>query len=523
MAEKEILYSINGEKIYPLNTNLKEGNKSKKGFNRGVIVKIIDMLVANKVKEQKIQNFLYDFSSDAETKEEKRTYKEKFSFNLPNSGSFKSVLKKIEKHDIYNLAGIYELILDGEKIIDEEKPKQEKQIKQIIDEIKEKQTIQTEQLYNILMSLTVNNFLIFSGPSGTGKTSIVDTLSDSLGGKFHKLPVRANFSDESAILGYWNPLLSRYEGTETLRFLIEVYKSEREINFLLLDEMNLSKIENYFSTFLSEIDRLKEKGETTITLFETNITNKKQYENIKYFLENYFSEDFENNIYFSGNFLEYGKKETDENGNFETEEIQSIKVFIKLKNNLKIIGTINEDETTNSLSNKVLDRSQFVTFEVGNLFGEDENENEELNLKYKNYFDSFYEEKIKLNQIENYFKKLDKYKEIKTIITAINEQIKNISINESVGYRAIEEIMTYIKNYCNYNGEDNIENLTKKLTESLDNQISQKVLTKLKTFSLIGEEQKKAFKEIGNILEKFENKKLEKSIKFYNHLKSNML
>jgi len=62
--------------------------------------------------------------------------------------------------------------------------------------------------------------------------------------------------------------------------------------FLLLDEMNLSKVENYFSTFLSEIDKLKQSEESKITLFETQITTKKQYENIKYFLDVYFELDY---------------------------------------------------------------------------------------------------------------------------------------------------------------------------------------------------------------------------------------
>lgn len=46
----------------------------KKAFNRWVIVTIIDMLVANKIEEQKIKDFLNDFSSDAQSKEKKNLY-----------------------------------------------------------------------------------------------------------------------------------------------------------------------------------------------------------------------------------------------------------------------------------------------------------------------------------------------------------------------------------------------------------------------------------------------------------------
>lgn len=80
MAEKEILYYINGQEIKQLNTSLKTvitnywWQESKKAFNRWVIVTIIDMLVANKIEEQKIKDFLNDFSSDAQSKEKKSLY-----------------------------------------------------------------------------------------------------------------------------------------------------------------------------------------------------------------------------------------------------------------------------------------------------------------------------------------------------------------------------------------------------------------------------------------------------------------
>jgi hypothetical protein len=52
--------------------------------------------------------------------------------------------------------------------------------------------------------------------------------------------------------------------------------------------MNLSRIENYFSTFLSHADDLRKGKEIKIPLFSVIINSEAQYENIKLFLEDYF-------------------------------------------------------------------------------------------------------------------------------------------------------------------------------------------------------------------------------------------
>ena len=444
---------------------------------------------------------------------------------------------------------IEEIIKDIDTVIDKyETPKLK--ISDIIGEIKKNQVISDEQIYNILIALKISNFLIFSWSSWTWKTSIVEKLSNVLNWKSLKFSIKSNFTDESWLLWYWNPLLSKYEWTEVLKFLINTSKDKENLYFLLLDEMNLSKVENYFSTFLSEIDKLDDKPK--ILLFETVIRNIRQYENIKHFLIEYFWEnEYKDFIEFDkdNDFIEYYKeliKNVDKDSNFKPKDIWFIKVYLKLTPNLKIIWTINEDETTNAISNKVLDRSQFITFEVGDLFWEEENNlnNDFLGLK-NNYFDDFYNIKLKLKStdenenekdLNKYFENLDDFKNIKKILKELNKQIRQISLNESIWYRTIEEMLTYIKNYCAYDGKSKNIDLDY-LYQALDNQIAQKVLPKLKIFNLISDEQKQAFGRIWEILEwgqiKIENSetdnseiefpKLEKSLKFYEHLKNNLL
>lgn len=400
-----------------------------------------------------------------------------------------------------------------------------------------KQKIDKQDFYNILISLETSNFLIFSWPSWTWKSSIIEKLADILDWKYKKIAIKSNYYDESSLLWYWNPLLSKYEWTETLQFLIDAYKDKDNwlTYFLLLDEMNLSRIENYFSYFLARLDELKDSEESwEITLFETNIINIKQYENILFFLKDYFGDEFKNNIKFNWDFTELWKIETDENWKFKIEDARSIIVFIKLSNNLKVIWTINEDETTQSISNKVLDRAQFITFEVWDLFwdinGEfvfPESEIDLVNYKYKNY-NEIQSHDIFNQLVRNH--KTNSSDKISEILNKVNKLIIKINPNESIAYRVVWDIWNYLKEFTNYEESKNFDELQK----AFDYQVAQKVLTKLKTFNLNNDSQKNAFKEIWEIFWfEFANKNnieemkwfdnYPKTLKFYNYLYSNLL
>ncbi|MEI6180947.1 MAG: hypothetical protein WCP31_09335, partial [Chloroflexales bacterium] len=74
------------------------------------------------------------------------------------------------------------------------------------------------------------------------------------------LAVRPDWTDAHGLLGYFNPLTRRYESTPFLRFLLEAERETtqagaegREPNpyFIVLDEMNLARVEYYFADFLS--------------------------------------------------------------------------------------------------------------------------------------------------------------------------------------------------------------------------------------------------------------------------------
>ena len=172
-----------------------------------------------------------------------------------------------------------------------------------------------------IRSLLAKPFVILSGNSGTGKTRIATRFAKYLekktdaGVKNHLfIPVGADWTDNTKILGYFNPLANdgkgEYVKTEILEF-IETASENPEISFfLILDEMNLSHVELYFSDFLSAM----ESGEPILL---------------------------------------YKRPEGCECVTPER---------ISLPKNLFITGTVNIDETTYMFSPKVLDRANVIEF-----------------------------------------------------------------------------------------------------------------------------------------------------------------
>jgi 5-methylcytosine-specific restriction protein B len=140
------------------------------------------------------------------------------------------------------------------------------------------------------------------------------------------LSVRPDWRDSKGLLGYYNPLMKKYEWTPFLRFLLKVVNDYKQNNrqsepwFLILDEMNLARVEYYFSDLLSVLESGRDKEGWTNEPIRLTIP-----------------------------------PEVDNDRPPEE---------IRLPPNLYIIGTVNVDETTHAFSPKVLDRA--FTMELTN-------------------------------------------------------------------------------------------------------------------------------------------------------------
>ncbi len=139
-----------------------------------------------------------------------------------------------------------------------------------------------------------------------------ETLSNHL-----FVPVRPDWSDGKALLGYFNPLLSRYEWTPFLHFILRADAGFRANDgiayFVILDEMNLARAEHYFADLLSILESGRDDAGRT-------------REPLRF---------------------EFDARAT---GDLPPRELF-------LPPNLYFVGTLNADETTYALSPKVLDRA----------------------------------------------------------------------------------------------------------------------------------------------------------------------
>lgn len=278
-----------------------------------------------------------------------------------------------------------------------------------------------KDLINFFLSLKTKPFVILSGISGTGKTKIVQWFAESLGateenGQFTLIPVRPDWSDSSDLLGYVN-LQGEFQERPLIKVLENADATPNRPYFVVLDEMNLARVEYYFSDFLSVIESRKWKDGKIVTspVLPESITNK----------------------------------------------------HITIPSNVYIIGTVNMDETTHPLSKKVLDRANTIEFNT-------------VNLDYFNFLMDVEEKEVEIasnRSLETEYLHLkecfkeneDLVRNISNILIEINKTLE--SVGAQVGYRIRDEICFYMA----YNEQGKLLSFD----EALDYQIYQKILPRL--------------------------------------------
>lgn len=177
------------------------------------------------------------------------------------------------------------------------------------------------QIAAFVVAVRTKPFVILAGISGTGKTQLPKLIAAATGGKFRRIPVRPDWSDSSELLGY-----ERLGSGETFApgYLLQVAKEAQEDPdsqyFLLLDEMNVARVEYYMAEVLSHIeDRTRQSdGRIVSEPLVPNATSAKWSD-------------------------------------------------VRIPSNLAIIGAVNMDETTYGFSRKVLDRSFVIEFATVSL------------------------------------------------------------------------------------------------------------------------------------------------------------
>ena len=264
---------------------------------------------------------------------------------------------------------------------------------------------------------------ILQGMSGTGKTSLPKIFSEAILGNCEIIEVESSWKDKNELLGYYNEFSMKYTPK---KFTLALYKAALNpeiFTFVLLDEMNLSRIEYYFSDFLSLMEN--EPEDRKLKLINLKLSRKVEGEEVEY------------SALSSGHTL-------------------------NIPPNVWFIGTANRDESTFVISDKVYDRATTMNFT-------------KRAPKVRDYKDPISKEFYTYEHIETM---LEKARKEGTFDAENNEIIKQIEVllapyNISFGNRILKQIEEFVNIYKACFADKDVE------SEAVEKILLSKVVTKL--------------------------------------------
>lgn len=164
---------------------------------------------------------------------------------------------------------------------------------------------------------------VLAGVSGTGKSELPRLYSHFGGINFLSLSVQPNWDSQESMLGFFNSIDNKFDAQPVLRLLAQSQKARAEdyplgledvMSLILMDEMNLAHVELYFAEFLSKLELRRGRKGNEVPSLEVKLGAGIQHYDLP------------------------------------------------LGRNVLWAGTMNQDETTKSLSDKVLDRGIVINF-----------------------------------------------------------------------------------------------------------------------------------------------------------------
>lgn len=286
---------------------------------------------------------------------------------------------------------------------------------------------------NFHTAVKCSDLVILSGLSGTGKSSLVNIYAKALGlnasadledSQMLMVPVRPSWSDDADLLGYVDLAHMVYHAADSgfVDFLVRAQREENKNKLFLVcfEEMNLARVEHYFSQFLSILER--PAGQRELQLYD------KQYMGKLY------------------NAADYPFQ-------------------IEIGNNVKFIGTVNIDETTHHFSDKVLDRANVIELEVLNYATEWQDKTFAAVGKTQIWSTQDYEKLIVKEQIPN-------AREVRSLLWEVHCALQSLSPKYGAGPRVVKNVLKYLSNLPKEEALD--------FDRALDLQLVQRVLTKLR-------------------------------------------
>lgn len=270
-------------------------------------------------------------------------------------------------------------------------------------------------IQEFISGMAASHFIILEGLSGTGKSSLARYFSEFISEKSFFEAVQATWRDRTNLIGYYNDFSKTYDETEFLKRLYEAGYHKNHINVMVLDEMNISRVEYYFADFLSIMEYPLEDWKVKIMQFPYD---------------------------------------------FDAPEHLPDGVLM-IPGNTYFIGTANKDESTFTITDKVYDRAITIDFDERNEAFEVEGDSEKITLSFER-LQNLYREAV--NKEENRLTNSE-YKKFKTL-TDFTYEIFDLTF----GNRILRQIQLFVPVFVACGG---------KKEDALDFMFSRKVIAKL--------------------------------------------
>ena len=274
----------------------------------------------------------------------------------------------------------------------------------------------TKLIRHFIASMGAVRIIILQGISGTGKTSLPYAFGKFVKNDSTVVSVQPAWRERTELYGYFNEFTSKYTETEFLRAVYEA-NYYRDPSIVILDEMNIARVEYYFAEMLSILEMPIESE------WKVNVT----------------SATWDNDPCL----INDGK--------------------VMIPNNVWFVGTINNDDSTFAVADKVYDRAIPIDLDsrAAPFAAED---TESLNVSTDRLSELFEEAKIKYPVSEEMLAKLE---EVNAYL------IKNFRL--AFGNRIMKQVKEYVPCYVACGGTE---------LEAIDFMVAKKVLRKFESLSL---------------------------------------
>lgn len=301
---------------------------------------------------------------------------------------------------------------------------------------------------------------VLAGVSGTGKSLLPEYYCRFGGIYFMSMAVQPDWDSSQSLFGYFNSVDNRFNATTLIRSMVQFSNAADQVNqesnlsdsmfIVLLDEMNLAHVELYFSDMLSKLER---------------------------------------------------RRNSDDEINVEIDLGAGMPKYpLELNDNILWVGTMNEDETTKALSDKVLDRGNLLSFPRPKEFISRAKANnvEAATMLPKSVWRGWMNANVM--EEKQFVSRIDKYKKG---LEAVNEAME--FAGRALGHRVWQTIENYMANHPKVIAAIQDENFDAAvcdlaMQQAYEEALVHKVMPKLRGIETDGETKVHCIDKIENVL-----------------------